>query len=618
MNVFTSMKKMFVACMMLVASMNMMASTVAEVVAAGAQDNASTSGTVVATYSRGFLISDGTGYILTYLGSDSGLAIGDVVTVSGATSMYAGLLQFGSGSTFEKTGTAEFTQPEPEVLDGAAMDAYLDAPYIKYVQYTGTLGINGYYYNVTIDGASKAVGSIAYAPEGLVDASLDGKKIVVTGYTIGQNKDMYVNTMGINVVAAEEEGGNEGGNEGGDDVVVTEGNLVENASFEKWEGDKPANWTGIGHNATISKSSDAKSGSYAIEVVGAGGNKRLASQSYTLKAGTYKYSVNVKQTGDAAGMFRLGYIKLTDGAIANTSTDYIYITEAASVSSEWTEASCEFTLNATTEIALVVMNSKNGKGASVLVDDVALTTEDGGLADGNEEGGEEEKPVSGTIAEIVAAGAQSAATTSGTVVGTYSRGFLIGDGTGYILTYVGKDSGLAVGDVVTVSGATSMYGGLLQFGNASTFEKTGTAEYTLPEPEVLDAAAMDAFIASPSIKYVQYTGVLSINFEKGYYNVNVAGTETAVGSIQYPIEGMVNADWNEKEITVTGFLIGVSSGKYLNTMAVSVVEGGTDIDAVDADIAPVYFDITGKQIDAPARGLYIKKVGDKLTKEFVR
>lgn len=621
MNVFTSMKKMFVTCMMLVASMNMMASTVAEVVAAGVQDNASTSGTVVATYSQGFLISDGTGYILTYLGTDYdlSLAIGDVVTVSGATSTYGGLLQFGKTATFEKTGTAEFTQPEPEVLDGAAMDAYLDAPYIKYVQYTGTLDINGYYYNVTVDGASKAVGSISYVPEGLVDASLDGKKIIVTGYSIGFSGGKYVNTMGVNVVAAEEEGGNEGGNEGGDDVVVTEGNIVENPSFEKWEGDKPANWTGVGHNATISKSSDAKSGSYAIEVVGAGGgNKRLASQSYTLKAGTYKYSVNVKQTGDTAGMFRLGYIKLTDGAIANTSTDYIYITEAASVSSEWTEASCEFTLNATTEIALVVMNSKNGKGASILVDDVALTTADGGNEGDKEEEEEEQKPVSGTIAEIVAAGAQSAATTSGTVVGTYARGFLIGDGTGYILTYVGKESGLAVGDVVTVSGATSMYGGLLQFGNTSTFEKTGTAEYTLPEPEVLDAAAMDAFIASPSIKYVQYTGVLSINFEKGYYNVNVAGTETAVGSIQYPIEGMVNADWNEKEITVTGFLIGVSSGKYVNTMAVSVVEGGTGIEVVDADVTPIYFDITGKQIEAPIRGLYIKKVGNKITKEFIQ
>lgn len=613
MNVFTSMKKMFVTCMMLLAGINMMASTVAEVVAAGAQDNASTSGTVVATYARGFLISDGTGYILTYLGSDSGLTIGDVVTVSGATSMYGGLLQFGNSATFEKTGTTEFAQPEPEVLDGAALDAYLDAPYIKYVQYTGMLNISGYYYNVTVDGASTAVGSIAYVPEGLVDASLNGKKVVVTGYSIGFSGGKYVNTMGVNVVAAEEEGGNEGGNEGGDDVVVTEGNIVENPSFEKWEGDKPSNWAGAGHNATISQSSDAKSGSYSIEVAGTTANKRLASQAYTLKAGTYKYSVYVKQTGDAAGMFRLGYAILTDGKVAN-SNDYKYITEAASVTAEWTEVSCEFTLDATTDIALVVMNHNKGKGASILVDDVALTTADGGNEGDKEE--EEQKPVSGTIAEIIAAGAQSAATTSGTVVGTYSRGFLIGDGTGYILTYVGSDSGLTVGDVVTVSGATSMYGGLLQFGNASTFEKTGAAEYAQPEPEVLDAAAMDAYLAAPAIKYVQYTGVLTISGY--YYNVAIEGSETAIGSISYPVEGLVNADWHEKEITVTGFLIGCSSGKYVNTMAVSVVEGGTGIDAVDADVAPVYFDITGKQIDAPARGLYIKKVGDKITKESVR
>lgn len=611
MNVFTSMKKLFVTCMMLVASMSMMASTVAEVIAAGVQDNASTSGTVVGTYSRGFLISDGTAYILVYLGSDSGLAVGDVVTVSGSTSEYGGLLQFGSGSTFEKTGTTEFTQPEPEVLDGAALDAYLAAPVIKYVQYTGTLNISGYYYNVTVDGAATAVGSIQYAPEGLVDAALNGKKIVVTGYSIGFSGGKYVNTMGISVVAAENEGGDEG-NE--DDVVVTEGNLVENASFEKWEGDKPANWTGVGHNATISKSSDAKSGSYSVEVAGTSSNKRLASQAYTLKAGTYTFTVNVKQTGDAAGMFRLGYVPIVGGSAGT----YVYKTDAAAVSAEWTEASCEFTLTETTELALIVMNSKNGGGASILVDDVALTTTDGGIVGGNDEGEDEEeqKPVTGTIAEIIAAGAQASASTSGTVVATYARGFLISDGTGYILTYVGKDSGLAAGDVVTISGPTSLYGGLLQFGNASTFEKTGTAEFTLPEPEVLDAAAMDAFIAAPSIKYVQYTGTLAIS--GNYYNVNVAGTETAVGSIQYPVEGMVNADWNEKEITVTGFLIGVSSGKYLNTMAVSVVESSTGIEAIGSDIAPVYFDITGKQITVPMRGLYIKKVGDKITKEFVR
>jgi hypothetical protein len=217
-----------------------------------------------------------------------------------------------------------------------------------------------------------------------VDAALNGKKIVVTGYTIGFSGGKYVNTMGINVVAADEEGGNED-NEDGEDVVVGEGNLVQNASFEKWENDAPVNWKGTTHNATIKQSTDAKSGSYSVEVVGASGNKRLSSQTYTLKAGTYTYSVNVKQTGDAAGMFRLGYAKLTDGKVADTNKDYVYITDAASVSADWTEVSCEFTLDATTDLVLIVMNSKNGKGASILVDDVILTTNNGGNEGGDDE-----------------------------------------------------------------------------------------------------------------------------------------------------------------------------------------------------------------------------------------
>ena len=174
--------------------------------------------------------------------------------------------------------------------------------------------------------------------------------------------------------------------------MMAEGNLVQNASFEDWANNAPANWKGVTNSATLTQSSDAKSGSYSVEVQGASGNKRLASQSYTLKAGTYTYSVNVKQTGDKAGMFRLGYAKLTDGRVADTSNDYIYITEAASVSADWTEVSCTFTLKEETEINLIVMNSKNGKGAPILVDDVTLSTEDGGLSEGNEDEEGEELP----------------------------------------------------------------------------------------------------------------------------------------------------------------------------------------------------------------------------------
>ncbi len=177
--------------------------TIAEVLAAGA-GNAATKGTVVATYARGFLMSDETGTILVYLNAAPAVATGDAVNVSGTTSMYGGLLQFAAGSTVEKTGTATVTHPTATVMDGAAMDAYLTEPVVKYVEYTGTLTINGSYYNVAVEGASKATGSIQY-PQDAIKANLtSGSVVKVTGYTIGVSSNKYVNTMAVMVEVIEE------------------------------------------------------------------------------------------------------------------------------------------------------------------------------------------------------------------------------------------------------------------------------------------------------------------------------------------------------------------------------------------------------------------------------
>ena len=182
--------------------------TIAEVLAAG-EDEAATKGTVIATYARGFLMNDGTGSILVYLGSDKGFAAGDAVTVSGKTSVYGGLLQFGNTSVVEKTGTATVEHPTATVMDGAAMDAYLAAPSIQYVEYTGTLTVNGSYNNVAVEGAATAVGSIQY-PQDAIKANLtNGAVIKVTGYTIGVSSGKYMNTMAVKVEVVGEGGGEE-------------------------------------------------------------------------------------------------------------------------------------------------------------------------------------------------------------------------------------------------------------------------------------------------------------------------------------------------------------------------------------------------------------------------
>ena len=181
-----------------------------------------------------------------------------------------------------------------------------------------------------------------------------------------------------------------GGNNGGG-TTVDGTNLLSNSDFEAWEGSTPADWGLTVTNGTYSKSSDANSGENAVLLEGnASSNKRLASKSYTLKPGTYTLAAYLKQSGDALGQFRLGYAKLTNGVVADTQNDYIYVTSAAAVSSTWKKTEKSFTLEAETEIAVIIMNSKYGEGAAILVDDVTLTTTDGGLADGT--GSDDDEP----------------------------------------------------------------------------------------------------------------------------------------------------------------------------------------------------------------------------------
>lgn len=160
-------------------------------------------GIVCAVYARGFLLTDKTGYILVYKTSD--VNIGDEVTVAGTTSQYAGLMQYSNAAevTVTKAGKEpNYKQPNPTALTAADIDAYVNAPYVKYVTYTGKLTINGTYYNVAVDGAT-VQGSLSYVPEGMVDASLNGQNVIVYGYTIGApNNKKYVNTMVTNVISA--------------------------------------------------------------------------------------------------------------------------------------------------------------------------------------------------------------------------------------------------------------------------------------------------------------------------------------------------------------------------------------------------------------------------------
>ena len=182
----------------------------------------------------------------------------------------------------------------------------------------------------------------------------------------------------------------------------------------------------------------------------------------------------------------------------------------------------------------------------------------------------EETGVVPTIAEVIAAGAASEAETKGVVVATYTRGALINDGTASILLYNNAPLDVVVGDEVKVAGKTTEYAGMLQFAKDGLVVTKLSSGHTVnhPAPTVLDAAGMNAQLAKKTVEYIEYVGTLSVS--GNYYNVNVDGTTTAIGSLQYIDAAAHPAATDGAKIKVRGYFIGVSSGKYVNTMTVAV------------------------------------------------
>ena len=84
-----------------------------------------------------------------------------MVTVSGKTESRNGLLQFGKGCSFTKTGHQDITQPQPAAFSATELEAYMKNPEVEYVTYKGTVLVSGNYVNVEIDGTS-VQGSLDY------------------------------------------------------------------------------------------------------------------------------------------------------------------------------------------------------------------------------------------------------------------------------------------------------------------------------------------------------------------------------------------------------------------------------------------------------------------------
>ena len=155
----------------------------------------------------------------------------------------------------------------------------------------------------------------------------------------------------------------------------------------------------------------------------------------------------------------------------------------------------------------------------------------------------------------------TAYTVTGTVVATNAKGFVIGDGTGYVYTYLGSAPTVAVNDKVSISGTTGTYGHILQFTNSATITKVATSNYNgTPAVTVVDATAIAAYNSDYQLSdYVQFEGALAKNGSN--YEITVG---TATARVSYPTTTQSSALDNllNKTVRVKGYFAGFSSSTF--------------------------------------------------------
>lgn len=147
----------------------------------------------------------------------------------------------------------------------------------------------------------------------------------------------------------------------------------ENGGFENWTDSKPTNWnTNSAGNASLTKSEDAHSGKYSVQVAGtSNANKRLGYKEMSLKAGKYTIKFYAKAATATGASVCPGYVAVNNGTV--DSQNYNYTKQYVKVSNtEWTLVEQEITIEKDGTYSIVIMNAKK-PGAAVLIDDFTFS-----------------------------------------------------------------------------------------------------------------------------------------------------------------------------------------------------------------------------------------------------
>jgi len=328
-----------------------------------------------------------------------------------------------------------------------------------------------------------------------------------------------------------------------------------------------------------------------------------ASKNYTLSFGAERNEYS--QSGDIDNTFKHDEFKVYVSKDGSKWVQIEYSFPAGDKNKRWDLASSTFTVpDGTSALYLYFMSTK----ASVYCfDDLTLSiSEKAGTVidfskgvDLGTGGGDNPGPATEMkISEVLSSPSGTAAIVTGTVAATYQRGFVITDGTNYLLVYDGTKCAAKEKDNVKVSGTTSEYGGLIQLASPEVTVVSSGNALTLPSPKVLDAAAFDAY-SSSKIEYISYEGTLSVS--GNYVNVEVAGATKHTGSLAYINDSFNAKSFDGAVVKVTGFYVGLASNnKYVNTMVTDLVPGASDYLTVSSTTLSAAADATTATFDVKA------------------
>lgn len=202
-----------------------------------------------------------------------------------------------------------------------------------------------------------------------------GQKVTILGkimkFVDKNNKEIMEVDKTSSIVKIEGEG--TGGGEVKPDPTPdpTPGEVAtgDNGGFENWTDSKPTNWnTNSAGNASLTKSEDAHSGKYSVQVAGTSkANKRLGYKEMSLKAGKYTIKFYAKAATATGAAVCPGHVAVNDGTVDsqhyNYNKQYVNVTNT-----EWTLVEQEITIEKDGTYSIVIMNAKN-PGAAVLIDD---------------------------------------------------------------------------------------------------------------------------------------------------------------------------------------------------------------------------------------------------------